>query len=94
MSDYLETVETAVSPDGSKRWRLLRRRDGFYTYEEETYEKAVYWVEEDGSEKDVAAPAYWKPTLFSGLFDSDEGARMDALGTLHWLRDITQMNGN
>lgn len=86
MSDNPEVVEAAESEDGSKRWQLLRRPNGLYAYEEKTLEKEVYWVDDDGGEREVAAAAYWAPTHVSGLFDTSDAARADAFGTLPWLR--------
>jgi hypothetical protein len=86
MSDHQEAIESATSCDGRKRWQLLRRRDGFYLYEEETFEEEIYWIDEDGGERDVAATSYWSPSYVSGLFDSNDRARADALGSLPWLR--------
>jgi hypothetical protein len=85
MHDHPDLIATAISPDGSKQWRLLRRADGLHTYDEETLEEAVYMVEEDGSERDIVAPARWTRTVISGLFETSEAARTDALGALPWL---------
>ena len=89
MSDDPQVVETAVSEDGLRRWQLLRRSDGRYLYEEKTFETEIYWVDKDGGERDVAAESYWSPTHLSGLFDTSEGARADAFGTLRWLCDAS-----
>ena len=87
MSDHQDAIQSATGADGRKRWRLLRRHDGLYLYEEETFEKEIYWVDEDGGERDIAAMSYWAPTHVSGLFDTIDQARADALGSLPWLRD-------
>jgi hypothetical protein len=87
MNDMHQILETAASQDGYKRWQLLRRLDGLFVYEEKTFEREIYCVDEDGGERDIAAHAYWAPTHVSGLFDTREGARTDAFGTLRWLGD-------
>jgi len=89
MMDVPKIVETATSEDGFKRWQLLLRSDGLYIYEEETFEKEIYWVDDDGGERDVAAHSYWAPTHVSGLFDTRERARADAFGTLRWLSNTS-----
>ncbi len=86
MSDEPHMVEATDSGDGFKHWRLLRRSHGLYFYEEKTLEEEVYLIEEDGSEGAVVADAYWTPTHVSGLFDTSEAARLDAVATLPWLR--------
>ena len=73
-------IEMAVSEDGKKRWHLLQRSDGFLTYNEDTF------FTEDLSDFDAGIMEYWTPTHFSGLFDTAEAARTDALVTLKWLR--------
>jgi len=87
MSDDPQVVEAADSRDGFKQWRLLRRSHGLYFYEEKTLEEEVHLIEEDGSEGAVVADAYWTATHVSGLFDTSEAARVDAVATLPWLRD-------
>jgi hypothetical protein len=88
-------VEAAASPDGLNRWRLLRRRDGLYVYNEDTFSKETYWTREDRSEFDAEVIEYWAPTHFSGLFDTLEVARTNAFSTLPWLRPpITQAETN
>ncbi|MET3710076.1 hypothetical protein ABIC65_000756 [Sphingomonas trueperi] len=86
MSDDQQAVEATDSYDGLKQWRLLRRPHGLYFYEEKTLEKEVYLIEEDGSAGAVVVEAYWSPTHVSGLFDTRDAARTDALATLPWLR--------
>lgn len=82
MSDHQDAIQSATSGDGRKRWQLLRRHDGLYLYEEETFEEEIYWVDEHGGERDEAALSYWAPTHISGLFDTLDQARADALGSL------------
>ena len=90
MSDDLQAVEATDSDGGLKQWRLLRRPHGLYFYEEKTLEEEVYLIEEDGSEGAVVAEAYWSPTHVSGLFDTRDAARIDALATLPWLREALE----
>lgn len=87
MSDNQIVIETAKGGDGSKQWTLLRRPHGFYLFEEMTLQDAIYLLDDDGNEGAVVAEAYWMPTHVSGLFESKEAAREDALTTLPWLRD-------
>jgi hypothetical protein len=93
MSNKFQIVESAASDDGSKRWQLLQRSDGRYVYEEKSFEEEIYWVDGDGGERDVAAESYWAPTYVSGLFDTSEGARADAFGSLRWLRETSTRFG-
>ena len=79
------TLERANSADADKRWRLLLRVDGLYSYEEESIEPALFWLDKDGGEREVAAPARWARTYVSGIFQSAEAARADALTALPWL---------
>lgn len=85
MSDDRQVIEAKECSDGLKQWRMLRRPHGFYSYEEETLEEEVYIIEEDGSEGAVVAEKYWASTHVSGLFDTIEAARADAIATLPWL---------
>jgi hypothetical protein len=61
--------------------------DGLFQYREFTLDDEIYWVENDGSETDVAAPARWLPTSVSGFYDTIDVARRDALAVLPWLSD-------
>jgi len=85
MTTDQDVLESATSADGARRWRLFRRRDGLFEYREFTLDDELYWVNEDGSETDVAAPSRWLPTSVSGFFDTIEAARSDALASLPWL---------
>jgi hypothetical protein len=78
-------ILSATSLDGRKRWQLYRRPDGLFEYREFTRDDEIYWVEEDGSETDVAAPVTWLPSTVSGFFDTAEATRNDALSSLPWL---------
>lgn len=75
-------VAADVSPDGTRRWELVQRGDGFFIYSEETF------VSEDLREFGVDVQEYWTPSHLSGLFTKEEEARADALGQLKWLREI------
>ena len=81
----LETaiVEAATSRDGTKRWKLVRRTDGFFDYSEDTF------LSEDLREFGGGVEEYWSPTHFSGLFDSAKTAKADAIGQLPWLKDVS-----
>ncbi len=78
-----ETVEAAASDDGTKRWALVRRGDGFFVYSEETF------FTEDLREFGAGIKEYWSSTHFSGLFKTAEEAKFDALGELPWLKQVT-----
>jgi hypothetical protein len=82
MDDEPVVIQTAVSADGTKRWHLRQRSDGFLAYDEDTF------FTEDLSEFDAGIMEYWSPTHFSGLFNDTVGARIDALGTLPWLNEV------
>ena len=85
MGDEPDIVDAAVSPDGLKRWKLLRRSDGLYRYEEFTFSTETYWTGEDCNEADAEVIEYWAPTQCSGLFDDPDTAREDAFGEIPWL---------
>ena len=85
MSDEAKIVDAVCSVDGLRRWELIRRPDGLYSYNEDTFYREKYWAGEDRSEHDTGTIEYWAPTNFSGLFDTVEAARQDALGCLPWL---------
>jgi hypothetical protein len=75
-------LEAATSIDGTKRWELVRREDGFFVYSEDSF------LSDDLREFGGGIEEYWSPTYFSGLFDTAEAAKVDALGTLPWLREL------
>ena len=79
MSAESVIVEAATSADGTRRWALKRREDGFFVYYEDTF------FSEDLTEFGAGIQEYWSPTHFSGLFVTAEEAKADALGTLPWL---------
>jgi hypothetical protein len=85
MDDRSEQIDVVRSPEGSKWWVLIRRPDGLHSYFERTLEDAIYWVDEDGGERDVAAPERWITSYQSGLFDSEDVARSDSFDRLPWL---------
>ena len=80
MKDEPDVVETATSFDGWKRWHLSRRKDGFFTYEEESF------FREDLGEFGGLAE-YWNVTYSSGLFDTEDAARREALVHIAWLKE-------
>ncbi len=85
MEERSEQIDVVLNPEGSKRWVLLRRPDGLHSYSEHSLEDAIYWVDEDGGERDVAAPERWTPTYQSGLFDSEDVERSDSFDRIPWL---------
>jgi hypothetical protein len=74
--------EAGVSVDGTKRWELIRRGDGFFIYSEDQF------FSEDLREFGAGIEEYRSPTHFSGLFETAEEARTDALGQLPWLKQV------
>lgn len=83
-SDVILDADT--SADGTKRWELVRRRDGFFVYSEDSL------ASDDLREFGGDIIEYWSPTLFSGLFETAEEARADALGNLPWLRHLKSVD--
>jgi len=81
----LITLERATSEDGDKRWHLVLRADGLYSYHEDTLEPAIFGIDDDGAERELAAPARWFRSYVSGLFESAISARIDAVQALPWL---------
>ena len=82
MSGQDAIVEALTSVDGQKRWELVRRADGFFVHSEESL------FREDLSEFDAGwIEEYWTPTHSSGLFDTAEGAKADAVAQLPWLKE-------
>jgi hypothetical protein len=75
-------IEAGVSIDGTKRWELIRRCDGFFVYSEDQF------FSEDLREFGAGIEEYWSPTHFSGLFETAEEVRADALGQLPWLKQV------
>lgn len=82
MDTERETIEVVTSSDGAKRWRLERREDGFFVYTEDTF------FSEDLREFGPGIREYWSPTGFSGIFNTAEEAKVDALGQLPWLKNV------
>lgn len=82
MSSEAEIVEAATSLDGLRRWEMVHRSDGFYTYTESSF------ISEDLTEFGAGIMKYWTPTHFSGLFHTAEEAKADALGELPWLKQL------
>jgi hypothetical protein len=87
-------IDVVHCPDEGKRWALMRRPDGLHSYSEYSLENAIYWVDGNGGERDVAAPERWTRTYQSGLFASEVDARSDAFDHVPWLfAAITSSNG-
>ncbi|MEO8454782.1 MAG: hypothetical protein ABI454_06455 [Sphingomicrobium sp.] len=82
MSSETKTVEAATSADGLRRWELVHRSDGFFLYSEDSF------ISEDLTEFGGGIMEYWTPTHFSGLFQTAEEARADAVGQLPWLKQL------
>jgi hypothetical protein len=76
MADDHESVETAASVDAACRWVLRHRADGRYDYVEYRYVD----LRPDGQ-----VEGYWQRSYTSGLFDTPEAARADALDAVSWL---------
>ena len=81
MDEGRVTIEAFASADGKKRCEIVQRPDRFFVYVEETLRT------DDEREFGGGIYDYWSPTHFSGLFDSLEDARADAVGQIPWLRD-------
>ena|SRR5215472_1981447 len=77
-------MEAASSLDGKKRWAVVQRPDGFFVYSEETF------LTEDETQFGGGIYDYWSPTHVSGLFDTLESAKADAMGQFPWLRDAAR----
>ncbi|MEA1013707.1 hypothetical protein [Sphingosinicella sp. LY1275] len=75
-------IEADVSVDGTKRWELVHRGDGFFVYSEDSFRS------EDLREFGAGIEEYWSPTHFSGLFETAEEAKADALRQLPWLKQV------
>ena len=82
MSAKARSIEAAASADGKRRWRLIHREDGFFVYSEDSF------IFEDLTAFGAGIQEYWTPTHFSGLFDTAEEAKADALGQLPWLKQL------
>ena len=81
MGERRARIEFLTSADGKKRCEVVQRPDGFFVYVEETF------FTEDEREFGGSIYDYWSPTHFSGLFNSLEDAKADAVGQFPWLRD-------
>lgn len=73
--DY-DDVETASSLDAARRWVLRHRPDGRFDYAEYRYVD----LRPDGQ-----VEGYWECSLKSGIFETTQAARADALDTIPWL---------
>jgi hypothetical protein len=76
MATREETVETASSIDAAFRWVLRHRGDGRFDYAEYRYVD----LRPDGQ-----VEGYWERSYTSGLFDTAQAARANALDTIDWL---------
>ena len=74
-------IETGFSADGTRRWELVRRNDGFFMYCEDSF--VSDYIPE-------LARAYeaWTPTHLSGLFETAQEAKADAFAQLPWLKQL------
>lgn len=70
------TVDTVSSPDAAFRWVLRHRADGHIDYAEFRYVD----LRPDGQ-----VEGYWERSYSSGLFETAQAARADALDTIPWL---------
>jgi hypothetical protein len=76
MTDEGRILETAASIDAERRWTLRERADGRFHYIEFMYVD----LRPDG-----AVEGYWMQSYTSGLFESAQAARDDALEAIDWL---------
>jgi hypothetical protein len=76
MTSADKILETAVSIDGACRWVLRHRPDGRFDYTEYSYED----LRPDGH-----VEGFWKRSYASGIFETAEAARGDALDPIAWL---------
>jgi hypothetical protein len=81
-----EVIEARTSADGTRRWELVRRSDGFFVYSEDSL------ASDDLREFGGDIIEYWSPTFDSGLFERAEEARADALGNLPWLKHLKSID--
>jgi hypothetical protein len=68
-------LETAASDNGACRWVLRRRSDGRFDYTEHQFVD----FRPDGLE------GYWTQSYTSGIFETAQAARDDALDAISWL---------
>ena len=73
-------LEAAANAEGTKRWELVRRSDGLFTYSAAAFE----YLGDDGG----GVEGYWTLTHHGGLFDTMEAAKNDAQQTLPWLLNL------
>jgi hypothetical protein len=76
MASDNEVLETALSVDAACRWVLHQRADGRFDYAEYSYVD----LRPEGQIK-----GYRQRSYTSGLFDTAQAARADALDTISWL---------
>jgi hypothetical protein len=76
MASAEHILETAVSIDAACRWVLRHRPDGRFGYTEYRFVD----LSPDGQ-----VEGYWERSRTSGLFETAQAARDDALETIPWL---------
>jgi hypothetical protein len=69
-------LETAASEDGACRWVLRHRSDGRFDYTEHQFVD----LRPDGQ-----IESYWTQIYTSGIFETAQAARDDALDSIYWL---------
>jgi hypothetical protein len=72
-----DVVKTFLSLDGQRRVEIVRRHDGFFSFEEDQ------WTSEFGN-------SYWVPATHHGVVsicDSAETAEREARARIDWLRE-------
>jgi hypothetical protein len=75
-------VESFTSQDGRRQLGIFKRNDGLYEFRSE---ELVH---------DEFEGAWWKPTIHSGLYDTLENARHDALSRAPWIADAASESGD
>jgi hypothetical protein len=76
MASADKTVETAASMDAACRWVLRERADGRFDYAEYRYVDLRPNGQVEG---------FWERSYTSGLFETAQAARDDALEAIPWL---------
>jgi hypothetical protein len=71
-----DLLEASASIDAACRWALRRRADGRFDYAEYRYVDL---------RPDAQVEAFWKQSYTSGLFETAQAAREDALEAIAWL---------
>jgi hypothetical protein len=76
MASAEHTLETAASIDAAFRWVLRHRADGRFDYTEYRFVD----LRPEGH-----VEGYWERSYTSGLFETAQAARDDALEAIPWL---------